>query len=181
MACLLAQATGLDKKLDNATAMATVFVPINAAFDALAQQLNASLPALLAQTDMLTQVSNPPGLPLKYFTSVCMRTISVQSAVCCSVCALAKSRAAALSKHNLQAELSLAILQLQILEYHVVPGMTLASANLTDGLMLQTTLPGQSIKVGCCSCQHSRSPDHNGILSVCQTADEQYRYCFPGG
>lgn len=35
----------------------------------------------------------------------------------------------------------------QILEYHVVPGMSLSSSNLTDGQMLQTMLPGQSIKV----------------------------------
>ena len=35
----------------------------------------------------------------------------------------------------------------QILEYHVVPGMSLSSGNLTDGQMLQTMLPGQTIKV----------------------------------
>ncbi len=49
------QVTGLDTKLNDPTAMMTVFVPINSAFDALAQQLNSSVPALLAQTDMLTQ------------------------------------------------------------------------------------------------------------------------------
>ena len=36
---------------------------------------------------------------------------------------------------------------LQILEYHVVPGMSLSISNLTNGQMLQTMLPGQSIKV----------------------------------
>ena len=35
----------------------------------------------------------------------------------------------------------------QILEYHVVPGMSLSSSNFTDGQTLQTMLPGQSIKV----------------------------------
>ena len=51
------QATGLDLALDNATAMATVFVPINAAWDALAQQTNSTVAVLLAQTDMLAQAS----------------------------------------------------------------------------------------------------------------------------
>ena len=37
--------------------MATVFVPINAAWDALAQQTNSSVATLLAQTDMLAQAS----------------------------------------------------------------------------------------------------------------------------
>lgn len=50
------QVTGLDTKLNDPAAMMTVFVPVNAAFDALAQQLNSSVPALLAQTDMLSQV-----------------------------------------------------------------------------------------------------------------------------
>ena len=54
------QATGLDMKLNDPTAMVTVFVPINTAFAALAQQLNSSVPALLAQTDMLAQVVVPP-------------------------------------------------------------------------------------------------------------------------
>ena len=51
----VAQATGLDQALNNATAMATVFVPINAAWDALAQQMNSTVAVLLAQTDMLAQ------------------------------------------------------------------------------------------------------------------------------
>ena len=51
------QATGLDHALDNATAMATVFVPINAAWEALAQQTNSTVAVLLAQTDMLAQAS----------------------------------------------------------------------------------------------------------------------------
>ena len=38
-------------------------------------------------------------------------------------------------------------LHVQILEYHVVPEMSLSSAKLTDGQMLQTSLPGQSITV----------------------------------
>ena len=50
------QATGLDAALNNDTAMMTVFVPVNAAFDALAMQMNQSLGAILAQTDMLKQV-----------------------------------------------------------------------------------------------------------------------------
>ena len=47
-------------------------------------------------------------------------------------------------------------LSAQILEYHVVPGMSLSSGNLTDGQMLQTMLPGQSIQVrhSCASCSH---------------------------
>ena len=53
------QVTGLDTKLNDPTAMMTVFVPINTAFDALAQQLNSSVPALLTQTDMLSQASLP--------------------------------------------------------------------------------------------------------------------------
>ena len=39
----------------------------------------------------------------------------------------------------------------QILEYHVVPGMSMSASNLTDGQVLQTLLPGQSITVRC-SC-----------------------------
>ena len=56
------QVTGLDTKLNDPTARMTVFVPINSAFDVLAQQLNSSVPALLTQTDMLAQVytSNEP-------------------------------------------------------------------------------------------------------------------------
>ena len=50
------QVTGLDTKLDAPAAMVTVFVPVNTAFDALAQQLNSSVPAVLAETDMLAQV-----------------------------------------------------------------------------------------------------------------------------
>ena len=56
------QVTGLDTKLNDPTAMMTVFVPINSAFDALAQQLNTSVPTLLTQTDMLTQVMLPACL-----------------------------------------------------------------------------------------------------------------------
>ena len=41
----------------------------------------------------------------------------------------------------------------QILEYHVVPGMSLTSSNLTDGQELQTMLSGQVIKV-----RHSCTP-----------------------
>ena len=37
--------------------MATVFVPINAAWEALAQQTNSTVAVLLAQTDMLAQAS----------------------------------------------------------------------------------------------------------------------------
>ena len=36
---------------------------------------------------------------------------------------------------------------MQLLEYHVVPGVTVMAANLTDGQMLQTALPGQTLKV----------------------------------
>ena len=36
--------------------MVTVFVPVNSAFDALAQQMNSTVPALLTQTNMLAQV-----------------------------------------------------------------------------------------------------------------------------
>ena len=39
------------------------------------------------------------------------------------------------------------ISHVQILEYHVVPEMSLSSATLTNGQMLQTSLPGQSITV----------------------------------
>lgn len=53
------QVTGLDMKLNDPAAMMTVFVPVNTAFDALAQQLNSSFPAVLAQTDMLAQVMLP--------------------------------------------------------------------------------------------------------------------------
>ncbi len=50
------QATGLDMALNNATAMMTVFVPINAAFDALAMQMNQTLNAIMAQKGTLQQV-----------------------------------------------------------------------------------------------------------------------------
>lgn len=36
---------------------------------------------------------------------------------------------------------------MQLLEYHMVPGVTVMAANLTDGEMLQTALPGQTLKV----------------------------------
>jgi uncharacterized surface protein with fasciclin (FAS1) repeats len=61
------QATGLDMALNNNTAMMTVFVPVNAAFDALALQMNQSLGAILAQTDMLKQVH--PLAPLAPYKS----------------------------------------------------------------------------------------------------------------
>ncbi len=35
----------------------------------------------------------------------------------------------------------------QVLEYHVVPGVSALAANLSDGEMLQTALPNQTIKV----------------------------------
>ena len=50
------QETGLDQQMNNATAMMTVFVPVNAAFDTLAQQLNITVPMLLSQTSTLSQV-----------------------------------------------------------------------------------------------------------------------------
>ncbi|KAK9918228.1 hypothetical protein WJX75_002403 [Coccomyxa subellipsoidea] len=83
------QATGLDMALNNNTAMMTVFVPVNAAFDALALQMNQSLGAILAQTDMLKQV----------------------------------------------------------LEYHVVPGVSDMAANFTNGEVLQTAAPGETLTV----------------------------------
>ncbi len=45
--------------LNNDTAVMTVFVPVNAAFDVLAAQTNQTLGAILAQTDMLKQVWQP--------------------------------------------------------------------------------------------------------------------------
>ncbi len=54
--CVIVQETGLDQQLDNATAVMTVFVPVNAAFNTLAQQLNISVPMLLSQTSTLSQV-----------------------------------------------------------------------------------------------------------------------------
>ena len=52
----LLQATGLDIALNNSTAMMTVFVPINAAFDALAMQMNQTLGVIMAQKGVLQQV-----------------------------------------------------------------------------------------------------------------------------
>lgn len=58
-------------------------------------------------------------------------------------------------------DLKATTMSLQILEYHVVPGMSLSISNLTNGQMLQTMLPGQSIKVlytarlpPCCCARH---------------------------
>lgn len=55
--CSCMQDTGLDMNLSNATAVATVFVPINAAFDAAAASLNSTLDVLLSQKPLLTSVS----------------------------------------------------------------------------------------------------------------------------
>lgn len=51
--------TGLDMALNVDTAMTTVFVPINAAFEAAAAQKNMTLNALFSDTNALTMVSNP--------------------------------------------------------------------------------------------------------------------------
>lgn len=62
---------------------------------------------------------------------------------------------------------------LQILEYHVVPGMSLSISNLTNGQMLQTMLPGQSIKVPytaglppCCCARHHEQ-FHKSMCILC--------------
>ena len=54
--CPAAQAAGLDMGLNSATTMATVFVPINGAFDAAAAALNTTLDVLLAEKPLLTNV-----------------------------------------------------------------------------------------------------------------------------
>lgn len=50
--------------LNNSTAMMTVFVPINAAFDALAMQMNQTLDVIMARKDVLKQV--PPSRQLHH-------------------------------------------------------------------------------------------------------------------
>ena len=62
--------------LNSPTAMATVFVPINGAFDAAAAALNTTLDILLAQKPLLTNVS-------PYLT--CHALLSLPVSVCIMV------------------------------------------------------------------------------------------------
>lgn len=87
MLVLLLQDTGIDMTLNNATAMMTVFVPINSAFDAVATQMNTTLNAIMAQKDAVMQVclkfqATRRGSPVSAISCSCCLSLLVDSSFC---------------------------------------------------------------------------------------------------